>query len=171
MRRREFITLLGGAAVAWPPAAGAQQPPTYLVGFVHSASPGPFATALKAFRQGLSQVGYLEGQNVVVEYRWAEGQYDRLSALAADLVAHHVLGIVAVAGNAPAQAAKAATIFVSGGDPVSGGLVASLSHPGGNVTGDKLDCDCTAFKTTRIATWLNTSDRAVFGSFIPRGLG
>ncbi len=135
MRRREFITLLGGAAVAWPPAAGAQQPPTYLVGFVHSASPGPFATALKAFRQGLSQVGYLEGQNVVVEYRWAEGQYDRLSALAADLVAHHVLGIVAVAGNAPAQAAKAATIFVSGGDPVSGGLVASLSHPGGNVTG------------------------------------
>jgi ABC-type uncharacterized transport system substrate-binding protein len=140
VKRREFIGLIGGAAAAWPFVGRAQQPRTYLVGFLHSASPGPFASALKAFRQGLSQVGYLEGQNVVVEYRWAEGQYDRLPALAADLVARHVSVIVAVAGNAPAQAAKAATstipiVFVSGGDPVSGGLVASLSHPGGNVTG------------------------------------
>ena len=161
MRRRDFILALGAAA-AWPIAVQAQQAATPVVGFLDLGSPRPMGGMVAAFRQGLAKAGYVEGQNVAIEFRWADSRYARLPELAAELVHRQVAVIFTGGWGGPALAAKAATstipvVFAYGGDPVKDGLVASLNHPGGNVTG------VTAINAELVSKWLNLA-----GDLVPQ---
>jgi putative tryptophan/tyrosine transport system substrate-binding protein len=180
MRRREFISLLGGAAGAWPLTTRAQQPAMPVIGFLGSASPDLWAPRLRSFNQGLNETGFVVGQNVVIEYRWAEGQNAKLPALAAELVQRQVTVLAAVGGTPAALAAKAATrtvpiVFEIASDPVELGLVQSLARPGGNVTGvttlnaevepKRLEILCALVPTARIfALLVNPTNPALVKS-------
>src|SRR5262245_57164222 len=165
MRRREFIKVLGGA-VAWPLSANAQQSAMPVIGFLSARSPGTSANLVAGFRQGLTDGGYFEGQNVAIDYRWAAGRYDRLPGLTADLVQRQVALIAAISGTPTALVAKAATatipiVFANGGDPIAAGLVGSLNQPGGNITGATFLGPGTVTKRLEILRDLVTSAGAI----------
>ena len=168
MRRRDVITLLGGAAVAWPVAARAQHPALPTIGFLCAASPEAFGPYVAAFKQGLGQAGYVEGRNVAIEFRWARGQYERLASLVSELVGQKVAVIAANGGARAALAAKAATtsipiVFIFGdGDPIAYGLVRSFNEPGGNVTGMTMIAGLTEPKRLEILRELVPGLRLVY---------
>ena len=172
MRRREFITFLGGATM-WPLAARAHQQGMPVVGFLSARSPAEASADLAAFRHGLEQTGYFEGRNLAIEYRWAEGRYDRLPAMAAELVARQVAVIAAAGGEPSGLAAKAATstipiVCTLGGDAVEAGLVSSLNHPGGNITGVTIVGLETAPKRVELAHLLVPNTRALAALINPK---